>query len=273
MAEQRESQPVVVAANAQGVATLTIHSKTMTPEFFEAFEAAMVALEDNLAVRAVVIRAEDAKAFSYGLDLPKAFAKWGNIFQGGLVTERKKLHRVIKQLQRPLDLLFSLRVPTIAALHGHCIGGGLDLAAACDLRLAASNLNLSLRETRIAIVADLGSLQRLPSIIGQGRTRELAFTGRDVSAAEALQMGLVNSVHTDKAALDAAAQALAVEIAANAPRTVEGVKVVLNRAIEAEIRDGLDHVAAWNTAFLPSEDLGEAVAAFATRRAPQWKGR
>ena len=169
-------QPVAYTVDDHGVATLTIHSKTMTPEFFEGFEAAIIALEDDLAARAVVIRAEDPKAFSFGLDLPKAFAQWGEIFRGGLAAERKKLHRVIKQLQRPLDRLFALRVPTIASLHGHCIGGGLDVAAACDLRLASADVKISLRETRIAIVADLGSLQRLPSIIGQGRTRELAFT-------------------------------------------------------------------------------------------------
>jgi enoyl-CoA hydratase len=164
-------------------------------------------------------------------------------------------------------------VPVIAAVHGLCIGGGLDLISACDIRLASADARISLRETKIAIVADLGSLQRLPAIIGQGHTRELAFTGKDVTAARAKEMGLINEIHADRAALHEAAQAMAAEIAANPPLTVRGVKQVLGHGEGKTVAEGLAYVAAWNAAFLASEDLGEALQAFAEKRSPNYKGR
>jgi enoyl-CoA hydratase len=149
----------------------------------------------------------------------------------------------------------------------------LDLAAACDIRLASADVKISLRETKIAIVADLGSLQRLPAIIGDGLTRELAFTAKDVPADRALAIGLVNAVHPDAAALQAAATAMANEIAANAPLTVRGVKKVLDFGRSRRVQDGLDYVAVFNSAFLSSEDLGEAMAAFLEKRPADYKGR
>lgn len=268
------SSEVRVSIAETGVATLTLLRKTMGPELFAELERALDAVEADDRVRALVVRGAEDKALSYGLDLPRAFSTWGELFRGSATAgPRHALHKLIKQLQRPFDKLFALRVPTVCAIHGHCIGGGLDLAAACDIRLASREAMISLRETKIAIVADLGSLQRLPAIIGQGRTRELAFTGRDVSADEAQAMGLVNQVHATPAELFAAAQALAEQIAANAPRTVEGVKAVLNRQVAARHQDGLDYVATWNAAFLASEDLGEALASFVAKRAPRYQGK
>ena len=260
--------------HAGAIATLRVRNKTMGPALFDELERHLDVLEDNAEVRVVIVRGADPKALSYGLDLPKAFGAWGDLFRGSATAgPRHKLLSLIKRLQRPFSRLFALRVPTICAIHGHCIGGGLDLASACDIRLASKEASISLRETRIAIVADLGSLQRLPAIIGQGLTRELAFTGRDVSADEALAMHLVNAVYATPEALFEAANAMAKQIADNAPRTVEGVKVVLNRQVEAAFGDGLDHVATWNSAFLASEDLGEAASAFAARRTATFKGR
>src|SRR5262249_50287335 len=154
-----------------------------------------------------------------------------------------------------------------------CIGGGLDLASACDIRLASSDATFSLRETKIAIVADLGSLQRLPAIIGKGHTRELAFTGKTISAARAREIGLVNDRLPDREALAAAADALAREIARNAPLTVRGVKDVLDFGEGKTVAEGLAYVAAHNAAFLASEDLGEALAAFMEKREPRFQGR
>lgn len=269
-----QTAEVETTLEASGVATLILRNKTMAPAFFADFERAIEALDPNTEVRALVIRGAEPKAFSYGLDLPKAFGAYGELFRGSTTAgPRHRLLALIKQLQRPFERLFQLRFPTICAIHGHCIGGGLDLASACDIRLASKDASISLRETRIAIVADLGSLQRLPPIIGQGRTRELAFTGRDVPAVEALAMGLVNAVYDTPDELFEKAHAMARQIADNPPRTVEGVKVALNRQITGAVQDGLDHVATWNSAFLASEDLGEAVSAFAARRAPSYKGR
>lgn len=257
-----------------GVGTLTLRNKTMGPAFFEGLERHLDALEARPELRVLVIRGAEDKALSYGLDLPKAFSVWGPMFRGAATAgPRRELRALVKTLQRPFDRLAALRVPTICAIHGHCIGGGLDLASACDLRLASRDAKISLRETKIAIVADLGSLQRLPHIIGEGLTRELAFTGRDVTAEDALAMRLVNSVHADAAALFSACDQLARQIAANSPLVVEGVKVALNRRVLPQIADGLDHVATWNAAFLASEDFAEAFASFLAKRPPAFKGR
>lgn len=265
---------LITVAQDGHVATLTLHSRTMPPAWFGALEDACDAIAAMEDVRVVIVRGEHPKAFCYGLDLPKAFGAWGALFQGaGLARGRDELRALIKTLQRPFTKLAELRVPTIAAIHGHCLGGGVDLISACDLRLASEDAIFSVRETRIAIVADIGSLQRLPPIIGLARTRELAYTGRDFGARDAERYGLVNEVLPDRAALDAAALALAHEIAANPPLTVQGVKRVLDYAGDHSIAEGLDYVATWNAAFLPSEDLAEALSAFMARREPDFKGR
>jgi enoyl-CoA hydratase len=158
----------------------------------------------------------------------------------------------------------------IAAVHGRCIGGGIDLISACDIRLCSADAQFSVRETKIAIVADLGTLQRLPALVGQGHARELAFTGKDIAAERARQIGLVNDVYADEAELKKAAAALAREIAGNSPLTVRGVKRVLDFGQGKPAADGLSYVAAWNSAFLASDDLAEALSAFAEKRPPRF---
>jgi enoyl-CoA hydratase len=255
------------------VAVVSLQGVTMTPAFFGEFEAAVRELSTDDSVRAVIVRSA-AKVFTYGLDLPAAFKEHGQTMGGGgLAANRTKLRALILTLQGAFSALAECPVPVIAAVHGWCIGGGLDLVSACDVRLCTRDARFSLRETKIAIVADLGSLQRLPPIIGAGHTRELAFTGKDIDAAHAARIGLVNDVVDDRDALDAAALAMAGEIAANPPLTVRGVKQVLAYGDGHSVQEGLEYVATWNAAFLASEDLGEAVSAFASKRAPVYKGR
>lgn len=254
------------------IATVTLHSLTMPPAFFGQCERLFDQLAADDDLRAVVICAA-GKAFSYGLDLRAAFAEKGSLMAiGGMAGERMKLLRMIRELQRSFTVVADCPVPVIAAVHGWCIGGGLDLISACDIRLASADAVFSLRETRIALVADLGSLQRLPRIIGQGHARELAFTGKDIGAEHAARIGLVNQVLADRDATIAAAQAMARDIAHNAPLTVRGVKQVLDFGADKTVAEGLEYVAAWNSAFLASRDLGEAVAAFMTKRPPLFKG-
>lgn len=254
------------------VAVVTLKSVTMPPAFFDECGAAFEELSADDDLRAVVLRAE-GKAFSYGLDLPAAFNAFGPELTGGTARPRETLRRLIARWQGHITQIERCPVPVIAAVHGRCVGGGLDLITACDIRLASADALISLRETKVAIVADLGSLQRLPLIVGKGLAREMAFTGRDVTADEALRMGLVNAVHDTREALDEAALALADEIAQNAPLTVRGVKHVMSACEDRSVTDGLDYVATWNSAFLASEDLGEAMAAFMEKRPPQYKGR
>lgn len=263
---------LITRTDEDGVATLELQTATMAPAFFDAVDAAFLALAGDDDVRAVVVRSSQ-KAFSYGLDLPATFAAHGDLFGGNLAAGRSKLLTLIKRWQQAFTRVATCPVPVIAAMHGWCIGGALDLASACDIRLASADAKISLRETKVAIVADLGSLQRLPRLIGSGLTRELAFTGRDVSAHEALRIGLVNAVHADHDAVHAAADAMAREIAENPPLVVRGVKDVLDHSEGRPVQDGLDYVAAWNAAFLASEDLGEALQAFIERRDPVYRGR
>jgi enoyl-CoA hydratase len=176
-------------------------------------------------------------------------------------------------MQAAITAVADCPVPTIAAVHGACLGGGMDLVTACDIRMASADATFSVRETRIAIVADLGTLQRLPGIVGRGQAAELVYTGRDTSAAQAHAIGLVNAVHPDVDALHAAARALAQEIAANPPLAVRGSKAVMTAPDRPAVADGLERVALWNTAFLPSRDLQEALAAFVEKRPPEFTGR
>jgi len=144
--------------------------------------------------------------------------------------------------------------------------------AACDIRVAAADAVFSVRETRMAIVADLGSLQRLPRIIGAGHVAELAYTGRDVDAARAAQIGLVNHVADDAAAAQALALDIAREIAGNSPLAVQGTKAVLVASADTTVAQGLDYVATYNSAMLGSNDLTEAMTAFFERRPPRFTG-
>lgn len=224
--------------------------------------------DEDPQVRVVVIRAE-GKCFSVGLDLMEA----GGMLGGQGVDDRETLRRKILELQESNNAVERCRKPVIAAVHGHCLGGGVDLLSACDIRLAASDALFSIRETRIAIIADLGTLQRLPYIIGQGWFRELALTGRDFTADEALKMGFVTRVLESGEALLAAAGDLAREIAVLAPLTVQGVKETINHSRDNGVQAGLAYVAQKNAAVLPSEDLTEAITAFMEKRSPVFSGK
>jgi enoyl-CoA hydratase len=230
-------------------------------------------LDRDPAVRVVLVRGEGGN-FSYGLDL-MAMAGSVGPFVGGtqMAADRQRLLDLIGDLQRAFNRVSECRKPVLAAITGWCIGGGLDLAAACDVRLATKDARFSLREVKVAMVADLGSLQRLPAIIGQGATRELAFTGKNIDAERALRIGLVSELFANEEELLAAARAMAREIADGSAVVVQGIKQVMNACADLSVADGLRHVAVWNAGFLQSADLGEALAAFAERRAPKFQGK
>jgi len=255
------------------IAVVSLLSPTMPPALFAELGQTFTQLSHDAALRAVFLRG-DTKVFSYGLDLPAAFAAWGPKFSGqGLAAGRTELWTLIRELQAMVTAVASCPAPVIAAIHGWCIGGGVDVATACDLRICTADARFSVRETKVAMVADLGSLQRLPHVIGHAATRELALTGKDIDASRALALGLVSQVTADRAALDDTARALAAEIAANPPLVVRGVKQILDQVTQPEVAAGLERVAVWNSAFLPSEDLAEAASAFAAKRPAVWKGR
>jgi enoyl-CoA hydratase len=209
------------------------------------------------------------KSFSVGIDVFEFFANNQEAITGATAESREKLYEVILQMQEGFNHMSSGSNIYIAASHRHCIGAGLDLAAACDLRLASSDSIFSLREAKIAIVADMGSLNRLPRIIGQGNVRMMAYTGRDFSAEEALRMGLVNEVFSDREALMTGALKLAAEITDNADAAIRGAKKILNYMEDHSVDDGLKYVATWNSAFLNTEEIQKAVTKNVNRRKGQ----
>jgi enoyl-CoA hydratase len=222
----------------------------------------------------VLVLAAKGPHFSVGLDL-KEFG--GNL--GGSESARSKAassaktYQDIRALQASVNALADLDIPVIAAIHGYCIGGAIDLICACDIRVASTDAVFSVRETKVAIVADLGTLQRLPRIVGAGHVAELAFTGKDIDAERAEQIGLVNSTHEGgREDVLAAAYALAQEIASNSPLAVKGTKAVLAANEGRSVNEGLDFVARWNTMYLASNDLVEAMSAFMERRPPTFRG-
>ena len=257
-------------AVAQVILTGPGRGNAMGPATWDELAPAFRALDDDDSVRAIIVRGS-GDHFSYGLDLMAMMPVLGDKMMGTvLARKRVELLRLIHKMQGAAGAPAACRKPVIAAIDGWCIGGGLDLAAACDIRICSAQAQFSLREIKLAIVADLGSLQRLPAIIGQGHTRQLAFTGENIDAQRALQIGLVNDVYDDAETLYQAAADLAERIAKNSPITAMGAKEVLNYSQGRSVEDGLQHVAMWNSAFLQSTDLAEATAAFMERREPSF---
>lgn len=240
----------------------------MNPAFWNELPEVMAELGADAGVRAIVL-AGRGKDFTVGLDLKEML---GTI-TGGPDDARFRLLDEIMRLQRSISSVADCPKPVIAAVHGWCLGGGIDLITACDVRYAAANSIFSIRETKIAIVADVGTLQRLPAIVGKGNVAELAYTGDDVDAAHAERIHLVNRVFPDAEATLAAARAVAKRIAANSPLAVQGTKRVLGYCEGKSVEDGLEYVATWNAAFLKSEDLSEAMRSFAEKREPRFRGR
>ncbi|MBM9588909.1 crotonase/enoyl-CoA hydratase family protein [Leptospira sp. 201903075] len=212
--------------------------------------------------------AAKGKSFSTGLDLEEFFQEFKPVFQGEFADGREKLYQLILTMQKGINAIYNSKKPSIALVQKHCIGGGLDLVSACDIRYASKDASFSLRESKVAIVADMGSLQRLPHLIGNAHTRELALTGKDISAEEALEMGLVTKVTEDFDSLLQAGLRTAEEIAENPTIVIRGVKQVLNHGIGKTIEEGLDYVAVWNASMLDSKDFRSAIGGFMERKRP-----
>ncbi len=235
----------------------------------------MDVLGDDPDVRAVVIVGRGT-AFTVGIDLQAFGAELAaGAFSGDMsntVAARREFMAVLRRMQRTFTAVAECAKPVIAAVHGYCLGGGIDLITACDVRLAAADALFSVRETKLAMVADVGTLQRLPAIVGPGRAAELVFTGKDIDAEEAAEIGLVGRVYADKDTMVNGALAMAEEIAANSPLAVQGAKAVLRMERRGTETASLEQVALWNSAFFHSDDLAEAIRSFLEKRPPEYGG-
>lgn len=243
------------------------------PDFWREAPDVFGAIDADPAVRAVVLSGMGPN-FSYGLDLIAMTSELAYALAApAMAAERTRFLDQITTMQRAATSLLECRKPVIASISGWCIGAGLDIACAADVRVCSTEAMFSARAVRIGIVEDMGSLQLLPVIVGEGAARELCFTGEDFDAVRATQLRLINHVaDTPDAALRQAFD-VAARIAANPPLTVQGVKQVMNQRAHAALRDSLHYSALWNAAFMQSRDFAEAVAAFTEKRQPRFEGR
>jgi enoyl-CoA hydratase len=253
-----------------GILTLarTERLNALSLEFAAEITGAVKELWDTDEVRAIIL-ASNAQIFCAGLDLKSFISAGLDGSAKGSLNFPTKLH----ELFDCCDVLEECPKPLIAAVHGQCMGGGLDMIAACDIRLCTEDATFSLKETGIGLVADMGVLQRLPLIIGQGFTREMAYTARFFSAKEVARMGLINNTYTDRAVLMDEAKKLAKQIAENAPLAVQETKKVLNYSRNATIKDGMSMAMQKNMVLFISQDLREAMEAFKEKRKPDFKGK
>ncbi len=218
---------------------------TMNWAFWEELPLVVNQLEEDPEVNVIIVAAK-GKSFSVGLDLVEFNHKFKDIIQGDVGEKREELRQLIIKMQLGFRKIIQSRKVYIAAVHKHCIGGGLDLICACDIRIASKSVSVSLRETKVGIVADMCSLNRLSSIIGIGKTRYMAFTGRDFSAEECYQMGLFEIICDKDEELIPNAIEIASEIASNPPIVISGIKNVLNYMENHNTLEGMDYVALWN---------------------------
>jgi enoyl-CoA hydratase len=231
------------------------------------------AVADNSSIRVLIIAAKGPH-FTVGLDLKQM---GGTLMGGGEPRSHAQksaaMFQAVLDMQHAISVFEQLEVPVIAAVHGYCIGGGIDFITAADMRFASSDAIFSVREAKVAIVADLGTLQRLPRLVSPGHVAELAFTGKDIDAARAERIGLVNEVvHGSAEAVYDKALEVAKEIASNSPLVVAGTKKVLAFNDGHTVDEGLKFVAAWNTMYLQSNDLVEAMTAFMEKRPANFTG-
>ncbi len=236
---------------------------SMTPVFWEEMVTVFDEIENSDA-RVAIINAE-GKHFSSGIDLHE-FSSLGLLKEKDIGRNAENIRNIIKKLQTSFNVIANSRIPVIAAIHGACIGGAVDLISACDIRYGSVDSFFSIHEVKIGMVADVGTLQRLPNIIPLGLMMELALTGRKMYSKEALKSGLLNSIYNNKSELLNSTINIAKDICNNSPIAVTGTKKIIKYSLDHNTTDSLDYVALWNSAMLQSKDFIEAISAQIEKR-------
>ena len=222
-------------------------------------------------VRAILLKGA-GDVFCSGLDLSPANDVITLLSESPSAEQKMRLFEIIRRVQSIYSELEVLRVPTIAVIHGHCLGAGLELVCSCDMRFCSSDALFALAEPRFGIITDVGGLQRLPKIVGRGKAREMAFRGHSIGADEAKRIGLVNEVFDTQEMLYIQATKIGEEIAANAPLAVQGAKEVLLHSEDVSALRSLEYNAARSAMILPSDDLQESLKSYSEKRDPEFKG-
>ena len=226
-------------------------------------------IEANTDARVIVI-SSTGKHFSAGMDLgvfsdPKSVPMSGD---PGRMAEN--LRRVVLQLQDTLSSLEKVRLPVLAAVHGGCIGGALDLVCAADSRYCTADAYFTIKETELGMTADVGTLQRLPKLMPEGVVRELAYTGRKFGAEEAQRLGFVNTVYENQEAMLEGVMAIAAQIAGNSPLAVTGCKEMINFSRDHSVEDSLKYMATWQAGMFRPGDMMKTFQAKAQKQAPSY---
>jgi enoyl-CoA hydratase len=255
----------------EGVACVTLNRpekrNAMSAAFWRELPAALARVSETPAVRVAVI-ASTGPHFTAGIDLAllAGFVTAESNLEEG--RRRENLRRMVLELQDSFNVLERIHIPVLAAVQGGCIGGGIDMITACDMRYCTEDAYFVVKEVEVGMAADLGTLQRLPRVMPDGLARELAYTGRRMEAAEAKDCGLVNAVFADQAAMLEHVMGVARRIAGHSPLAVSGTKEMLNYGRDHSVADGLNHIATWQAGMLLSDDLREAARAMQEERAP-----
>jgi enoyl-CoA hydratase len=238
---------------------------TMTLAFWPEVRHAFTALNEHPEVR-VVILASTGKHFTAGLDLHDFAVLGADLMAGDRGRSSERFRRLVLTMQESFTAIERCRVPVLAAIQGGCIGGGVDMVSACDMRYCTEDAFFSIAEINIGMTADVGTLQRLPHLMPAGLVRELAYTGRRLPAAQAREAGLVNAVYADADALLAGVTAVAAEIAARSPLAIVGTKEMLNYTRDHSVADSLNYIATWNAGMFFTADVMEQLAANGEKR-------
>lgn len=264
----------VALKQVQHIAYVTLNrpdkANAMNAPMWQEIRAAMKWVDETPTIRVAIITGSGAN-FCAGIDLGMMMALGKQIEDPCDARTRENLRNVILDLQDTLTSVERCRKPVIAAIHGACVGGAIDLVACCDMRYASDDATFSIKEIDIGMAADVGTLQRLPKIINPAIVRELAYTGRKIDAAEAAQIGVINRVFASHESLTAGVNEIAETIAAKSPLAIRGTKEMLNYARDHSVADGLNYIATWNAAMLMSQDLQEAAMANMDKRKPEFR--
>jgi len=230
---------------------------------------------DREAQARVIVLSSTGPHFTSGLDV-SAFASPEISGSGGDADETAKrnarlsagqtFYQNVLGMQDSFSVLEKCRIPVLAAVQGGCIGGGVDLTTACDMRYCTQDAFFTIYETKIGMTADVGTFPRIVKILPEGIVREMAYTGRRMMAAEAKEVGLVNRVFASQDEMLDAVMEIAREIAANAPLAVAGCKRLINYSRDHSTADALDYIAIWNASHLQTEEIMEAMTANAEKR-------
>ncbi|MBT0587442.1 crotonase/enoyl-CoA hydratase family protein [Alteromonas oceanisediminis] len=241
---------------------------SMVPAFWQELPSVVRSIDEHSAARVIVISAQ-GKHFSAGMDL-SVFENMAKDFSGEPARRAERLRRMVFELQDSFNALETVRMPVLAAVHGGAIGGAVDMLSACCSRYCTQEAFFCIKETQIGMTADLGTLQRLPHIMPHGLVRELAYTGRNLSADEALRCGFVNQVFSDPIALLEGVMSIAKAIAANSPMAVHGCKDMITYARDHSVADSLNHMATWQAGMFQMPDVHTAIQAQKERKPPQF---